>query len=249
MLTEWELWGVHNMLKTTSRKHFLSNKRSVSRRQSRGFSIVEMLVGVAIGLFVLSSASLIFVGNITNSRLLLIQTRIDQDLHSTMDLITRDLRRGAYWVNSLTGTTTTGSAATANPYSAVAITGITSAPEIDYLYANSTDDSSVATRTFGFKLNSATNAIQMNLGSANWQTLTDTNIVSINTFTITPTVTTIDISAACPKTCTGSTCPSVTVRTYNIVLIGTSKIDSAVTRTLRSQIRVRNDALAGTCPV
>ena len=236
------------MLRTRPHTPGLLPKRSASKRQSRGFSIVEMLVGVAIGLFVLSSAILIFVGNITNSRYVLLQTRIDQDLRSTMDLITRDLRRGAYWVNFLTGTTTSSSSATSNPYSTVTISGTAAAPEIDFSYANSTDDTNITSRTFGFRLNSTTNAMQMNIGSANWQTLTDTNIASVTAFTITPTVTTIDISASCSKTCTGSTCPSVTVRTYNIVLSATSKVDSAVSRTLRSQVRVRNEAMAGSCP-
>ena len=224
-------------------------RRGKYKSRLRGFSIIEMMVGVAIGLFLLAGASLLFVGNITNSRLLLIQARIDQDLRSTMDLITRDLRRGAYWSNSISGTTTTSSTATSNPYSTIGIAGTNSAPEIDYLYDNSTGSATTTARTFGFKRDAATNAIQMNIGGNNWQTLTDTNIVNISTFTITPTVTAIDISAACAKTCVGSTCPSVTVRTYNIVLTGTSKIDSAVTRTLRSQVRVRNDALAGVCPL
>lgn len=232
------------MLNNTLQTRLFLKRRSAQKRHLRGFSIVELMVGSAIGLFVLSSSLLVIVGNITNSRYALMQARVDQDLRTTMDLITRDLRRGAYWVNSLTGTTTTSTSAASNPYSAVTVSG----NEIDYLYANSTDDSNTTSRTFGFKLDSTTNAMQMNIGSSNWQTLTDTNIVSITSFSITPVVTTIDISASCSKTCTGSTCPSVTVRTYNIVLDGTSKIDSAVRRTLRSQVRVRNEALAGTCP-
>lgn len=224
--------------------------RRPSKQSVRGFSIVEMMVGVAIGLFLLSGASVLFVNNIGNSRLLLIQARMDQDLRSTMDLITRDLRRGAYWGNSLSGTSTTGATAATNPYSDVQVSGTTLVPEIGYKYANNTDDTgaTVVARTFGFKLDATTHAIQMNVGSANWQTLTDTNIVSISTFTITPTTTSIDISAACPKACTGVLCPSIMVRTFNIVLVGASKIDTGVTRRLESQVRVRNDALAGACP-
>jgi prepilin-type N-terminal cleavage/methylation domain-containing protein len=224
--------------------------RSRAKRLSRGFSIVEMMVGVAIGLFLLSGASVLFIKNIGNSRLLLIQARMDQDMRSTMDLITRDLRRGAYWGNALSGTTTTGATAAANPYSSVVISGTALAPEIGYKYANNLDDTgaTVLARTFGFKLDSVSETIQMNAGGANWQTLTDSNILRITTFTITPTTTAIDISSACTKACTGVSCPSITVRTYNIVLVGTSKIDVGVTRRLETQVRVRNDALAGVCP-
>lgn len=234
--------------------------RSRSRRSSRGMSIVELLIGVAIGLFILAGASAMFVSNITNSRRLLLEARINQDLRTTMDLVTRDLRRGGYWGNSLAGTLSTGSASTtvANPYSAVTSMGST---RINYTYSrdpdNATDELKNAldpnTENFGFKLDTADHAIKMEIGGV-WQTLTNTNILMIpnDGFMITPTETAIDIRAACAKTCvdttTAPTCPRVQVRTYNIVLKGTSITDSAVSRTLRSQVRVRNDAMSGSCP-
>ena len=239
-----------------------ANDRSRSRRLSLGMSIVELLIGVAIGLFILAGASAMFVSNVTNSRRLLIEARINQDLRATMDLVTRDLRRGGYWGNSLAGTLATGSTSVtqANPYSVVTSTGTT---QIDYAYTLDTTENNAldaGTEQFGFRLNTTVNAIQMNIGGT-WQTLTNTDILSIpNTgFTITPTETTIDIRDACAKICTDTVlspsvptstqnCPRVQVRTYNIVLAGTSKTDSSVSRTLRSQVRVRNDALAGSCP-
>lgn len=216
-------------------------------------SIVELMVGVAIGLFILAGASAMFVGNVTNSRRLLFEARINQDLRATMDLISRDLRRGGYWGNALAGTIASGSTSVtqANPYSAVAMTGST---QIDYAYSRDVIENNAldaGTEQFGFKLNTDSHAIQMNVGGA-WQTLTNTDIVTITGFTITPTETTIDIRAACAKTCTDTssapTCPRVEVRSYNIVLTGTSTSDAAVIRTLRSQVRVRNDAMMGSCP-
>ena len=243
------------MLKDSRPVWTRGNARSKSRRLSRGMSIVELLIGVAIGLFILAGASAMFVSNVTNSRRLLIEARINQDLRATMDLVTRDLRRGGYWGNSLAGTLATGSTSVTqvNPYSVVTSTGTT---QIDYAYTRDTTENDAldaGVEQFGFRLDTTVNAIQMNVGG-NWQTLTNTDILSIPTsgFTITPTETTIDIRAACAKTCTDTllapTCPRVQVRTYNIVLAGTSKTDSSVSRTLRSQVRVRNDALAGSCP-
>lgn len=241
----------------TSFKHVRPGKgrRSTPKRFSKGMSITEMLLGVAIGLFLLAGASAMFVGNVTNSRRLLLEARINQDLRAAMDLITRDLRRGGYWGNALAGTLATGStsATRTNPYSAVTSTGST---QIDYTYtrdATENDALDTGTEQFGFKLDTVTRAIQMNIGGT-WQALTNTDILTIpnNGFTITPTETTIDIRAACAKTCTDTvlapSCPRVQVRTYNIVLTGTSKTDSAVSRTLRSQVRVRNDAMLGSCP-
>ncbi|MDP2368039.1 PilW family protein [Rhodoferax sp.] len=224
--------------------------------------MVELLVGVAIGLFILAGASAMFVSNVTNSRKLLLEARINQDLRATMDLLTRDLRRGAYWGNSLAGTAVVGntSAAAVNPYS---VATSTEATQINYAYSRDTTENGVldtAAEQFGFKLDATARAIQMNIGGV-WQTLTNTDIlaVPVNGFTITPTETTIDIRDACAKTCTDTVllpsvptatqnCPRIQVRSYNIVLTGTSTTDSTVSRTLRSQVRVRNDALLGACP-
>jgi type IV pilus assembly protein PilW len=144
------------------------------------------------------------------------------------------------------------SATVVNPYSVVTSTGAT---QIDYAYSRDATENNALdanTEQFGFKLDTATRAIQMNIGGP-WQTITNPEILTIpdNGLTITPTETTIDIRAACAKTCTDSAtqnCPKIQVRTYNIVLTGVSKTDAAVSRTLRSQVRVRNDALAGSCP-
>ena len=250
------------MLKDSRPVWARGNARSKSRRFSLGMSIVELLIGVAIGLFILAGASAMFVSNVTNSRRLLIEARINQDLRATMDLVTRDLRRGGYWGNSLAGTVATGSPSVtqANPYSVVKSTGTT---QIEYAYTRDTTENNALDadiEQFGFRLDTTDNAVETYVNGG-WQTLTNTDILSIptNGFTITPTETTIDIRAACAKTCTDTVlspsvptstqnCPRVQVRTYNIVLAGISKTDSAVSRTLRSQVRVRNEAFAGSCP-
>lgn len=230
------------MLNYSQNRNNRIHRSSSLRRLSRGFSIVELLVGVAIGLFILTGASLLYVNNLGNSRLLLMQARMDQDLRSAMDLITRDLRRGAYWVDSLKGTTTNASAAAANPYAAVSTTAATIAYRYDDAASATTD---LAARTFEFEL--VDGALKMKLGASNPQTITDTNIMTVTAFDITETATAIDVSTACTTACTGAGCPSITVRTYNIVLTGTSRVDPAMVRTLRSQVRVRNDAIAGAC--
>lgn len=241
------------MLNNVKNINFARNNRSKPKRFSKGLSIIELLIGVAIGLFILAGASAMFVNNVTNSRRLLLETRINQDLRSTMDLISRDLRRGAYWGNSLAGTLATGdpSVTKPNPYSNVTVAGST---QVNYTYtrdAVENDTLNVPTEQFGFKLDTTVNAIQMNIGSS-WQTLTNTDILTVSVFTITPTETTIDVRAACPKTCIDTvlapSCPRIQVRSYNLTLTGTSKVDPAVSRTLQSQVRVRNDAMLGTCP-
>lgn len=215
-------------------------------------SIVELLIGVAIGLFILSGATAMFVANVRSSRQLLLEARVNQELRAAMDLIARDLRRGAYWGNSLLGTTSTGSSASAqtNPYRSVIVTG---SNQIQYSYTRDATEDNVRTdanELFGFKLDTDNHAIQMLIGGG-WQRLTNPDVVLIpdNGFVIAPEVTEIDIRAACAITCTGTSCPRVVVRTYNVTLRGTSKSDSSLQRELKSQVRVRNDETTGVCPV
>lgn len=214
-------------------------------------SIVELLVGVAVGMFLMIGAISLFVANITNSRKLLVEARLNQDLRATADLITRDIRRAGYWGNALNGTIVTGTATAppVNPYIAVAPNSTSST--ITYTYSRDvTENNTVdANEQFGFRLSGG--AIQMQTSNGTWQTITDTNVMTITAFTIgiTPnTSTVVDVRDACPSTCTGSSCPTLAVRSYTFVLTGQSTSDSAVSRTMQTTVRVRNDQFSGACP-
>jgi prepilin peptidase dependent protein B len=222
-----------------------------TRRSIAGLSLIEMLVGITISLFILAVAAGTFVTNISNTRKLLLEARVNQELRTAMDVIARDLRRGAYWGNSLNGTLPIGTtlATQANPYSAVAATGTT---QINYAYtrdATENDALDASAEQFGIKLDTTTHALQMLIGGS-WQALTNSDVVTIadDGFTITPTETAIDIRRSCATTCSATTCPRVMVRTYDVSLTGVSKSDAGVSRTLQTQVRVRNDAVAGICP-
>jgi len=219
-------------------------------RRRRGLSIVELLVGVAIGLIVAQGALSLFVRNITASRRLLYETRLNQDLRAAADLVARDLRRAGYWGNAIQGTNAVGAtAATAlNPYSAV---DTTSASQITYEFSrdgteNNTLDSA---EQFGFRLSSG--ALQMQTDNGSWTDITNSQALTITSFTVTPTTTTLPLGNLCFKTCApgAPNCPSVTVRSYAILLRGQAVADSNIRRDLRSTVRMRNDQLAGICPV
>lgn len=71
---------------------------SVARtKQSAGFSLVELLVSLATGLFLLAGVMGIFSATLSSQGHGLKATRLNQELRSAMDLISRDLRRSGYW--------------------------------------------------------------------------------------------------------------------------------------------------------
>ena len=223
--------------------------RSALPRQ-RGLSVLELMIGVTVGMIVVSGALTLFVRNLNGSRLLVNETRLNQDLRSAMDLVTRDLRRAGYWGNAFQGTIAVGatSATTQNPYSGVTAV---SASELSYEFSrdNTEDNALGVAEQFGFRLSGGT--LQMNSGTGGWTDITDARSITITNFQITPSITSLPLGHLCAKTCTVGTpnCPTVTVRSFNVLVQGQSVSDSNVLRDLRSTVRVRNDQLAGTCPV
>ncbi|CAM3847218.1 hypothetical protein [Roseateles saccharophilus] len=226
-------------------------------RRQRGLSMVELMIGLMAALFVVAGGLLVFVGSVGNSRRLLQEAQVNQQMRVGMDVVTRELRRAGYWQNAMAGTTTspTGTTTTANPYKDVSYSN----SQLTYSFAHDAPlgpCSSTATTSctnnilqtdeqFGFKLDGG--ALKMQLGNGNWQPLTDTNIVTVSAFSVTPTVTSLDISSVCANACT-TNCPAVSVRSYLVKMQGVSVKDSAVTRVLQESVRVRNDALSGACP-
>lgn len=217
-------------------------------RAQRGFSILELLVGAAVGMVVVSGAAMLFANNVVGSRKLLAESRLNQDLRNAADLVTRDIRRAGYWGNAIKGTNAIGvSAATPkNPYRSVQL----ASNEISYGFSReSAADNDVLDEAekFGFRLHDE--ALQMQTASG-WADVTDKTAVRITTLVITPTVTSISLGDTCPTVCTVGTpnCPTATVRSYALHIGGESARDAEVRRSLRSTVRVRNDEVNGACP-
>lgn len=224
-------------------------------RSQAGSSLVELMVGLVLGLLIMAGASSFFLINLMGARRLQIEARLDQDLRAAMDLVTRDLRRGGYWAGA------TSSTLTANPYTAITLDS--GPPRIAFAYSRDNDNTLGSNEQYGFRLNTdATGEISLDflLNSA-WQTVTDTRTMKLDlahsnierlsvTDTSTPPASTfvdqpIALNNACPNGC-ATTC-QVTARAYRITLTGISKTDPGLTRTLTSTVRVRNDVVAGSC--
>jgi type IV pilus assembly protein PilW len=64
-----------------------------ARRGQHGLSIVELMVGVTIGLLVVAAATVMISGQLVENRRLLVEAQLQQDLRAASDIITRDIRR------------------------------------------------------------------------------------------------------------------------------------------------------------
>ncbi|MFN0184963.1 MAG: PilW family protein [Aquabacterium sp.] len=224
--------------------------RSTRLRQA-GLSLVELMVGITIGLFVVAGASLIATNQLADNRRLMLETQIQQDLRAAADIIVRDLRRSGYWASSHTGLALNGGAVAENPYAATSPASAASAvSEITYQYSldGDVDNGAIDAREqMGVRLEGG--VVQMRLGESGWQALTDAGTVLITQFEITVNGRRIDLP--CMKACPpgAADCPRrQEVRDVSVLIVGRAVHDARVTRSVRGDTRLRNDLISGSCP-
>jgi type IV pilus assembly protein PilW len=209
-----------------------------ARRRQRGLSVVEMMVGVAVGLFIVAAATMLISTQLVENRRLLVETQLQQDLRATADIVTRELRRaGARDSESVAGIWYLGTNATPNTRADVSPTG-GPATSVSYrYYRDALRDAPLS----GFTLDGG--ILKSNIAGSGDQELTDARVLKITDFTVTPQNGPA-VQLPCPKVCTDGTqnCwPTITVRELEVVITGEAVNDPSVKRTVRSNVRLRND--------
>jgi type IV pilus assembly protein PilW len=207
------------------------------------------MVGVAVGLFVVAGATMLVANQLGDNRRLLLETQIQQDLRAAADIVARDIRRSGYWgARAQSGVWYAGSpGVTANPYTTLtpAVSG-TAASSVAFNYSRGAENDTIeATEQSGFQL--VNGVIQMRVGG-NWQPLTDDRTLRITNFQATMTASPITLSCFLPCGALANCPPTQTVREVEVVIEGRAAADANVRRSVRSNVRLRNDLVAGACP-
>lgn len=224
-----------------------AHPRSVRRRRQQGLSLVELLVGIAVGMFVVAAASMLVSTQLSENRRLLAETQVQQDLRATADIITRELRRAGSWGTPATPAAavwTETAAPTNNPLTTVSPSA-GAATQVDYQSSRALGTSG----PYGFRLNSG--VIETRLAAAGWQQLTDPATLQVTAFNVTAE-SEPSIQLPCPKLCTDGTqdCwPTLTVRRLVVDITGQAVGDAAVVRSVRSVTRLRNDVVGFNDPL
>jgi prepilin peptidase dependent protein B len=227
----------------------LMQSKRFARLRARGLSLVEMLVGMVVGLFIVGGAVYFTVNFNSENRRLLLEARLTQDMRAAMDIVTRDLRRAGYWQNASSGVSLFGSAATA-VYNDTGLAVVTpasgaSASSVSYYYDKSASTVATTDDYAGFDLNAG--VLRTKIGASASQPLTDDKTMIVDVFNVSLQVEPEDLSASCTKACV-AVCPALFVRTFSVTMTAHAVVDSTVRRTLRSKVRVRNDLHTGACP-
>ena len=219
--------------------------------RQRGLSLVELMVGIAVGMFIVAAAATLVSTQLVDNRRLLLELQVQQDLRATADIITRDIRRiGAAGAGSITNTdnlvwsTTSGSEVNTT----FVLLNLTSS-QIQFNSPRQTTQLG----PYGYKLETTSTAgwISSSMPTTGaWQPLTDSDAMKVIAFSLRP-VNEPPIVLACPKLCPlplppaavdRTYCwPTVKVRSVEIDITGQSKSDPSIVRRVRSVARMRND--------
>lgn len=212
--------------------------------RQRGLSLVELMVGIAVGLFIVTAATLIVTTQLADNRVLLLEAQLQQDLRATSDIITRELRRAGS-----AGSTNLpqdgiwrpgGAGVAANSFTALSPTDPANAgSEVEFRYRRSAG----AEGPFGFKLESG--VLKSYIGTG-WQELTDAQVMNVTSFVVTPTAP-LEYIVPCPRNCADGTTncwPRLQVRGYTVEIGAQARADASIARSIRSEVRLRNDSVA-----
>ena len=226
------------------------------RGGQQGLSLVELMVGIAIGLFVVAGAVTLVAAQLGDNRRLLLETQLQQDLRASTDIITRELRRAGYTTLAQQGAwypdTMLVQRNTFADVTPVGSNDPVTASETRFKYRRGPG----AEGPYGFKLEN--NVIKTLLAGSGWQELTDGTTMKVTRFDVTM----VDVRSQdlanpplplpCPRLCADGTqaCwPMLTVREMTVDISAEAVSDEAVQRSIRSTVRLRNDWVQFTDPL
>ncbi len=245
----------------TSRLH---NPKRIGTRPD-GFTLVELMVGVALGIFLLFGVVTVFTSTVRGSADNLRSARLNQELSAVMEMMVNDIRRAGY-TNGRTGIYS-------NATRDINLLDIDGTPDgarcILYSYDENSNGTIEATERHGFRLqngriemrvcgqnvtNCANNSNNCNTGDM-WQPLTDNGTVTVSDFVATTTgsrcknagalwLTSSATAIAFPCSLVAPSAGDLTVETRQVALRlrGWSAQDPSITKQLRGEVKVSNDA-------
>lgn len=222
----------------------------IVNKSHQGFSLVELMIAMTVGLFLMGGIVSIFGASAKAQSDSMQTARLQQELRATTSIMRTDIRRAGYWGNALP------SLGANNPFTTAAtdINVLNGGACILYSY-DLNHDGIVDNNSeyFGFRLNN--NAIEMRTAGTSttdcsinteWATVTDSNIVTITSLDFdTSNYDCSNISNPADTDCTVPVVGDVmqTIRQLNISLTGNLTNSAMIARTYNDIIRVRNDRL------
>jgi prepilin peptidase dependent protein B len=234
------------------------NMLSVSRRHQSGISLVELLIGLVVGLVVVAAAFSLYLNTARTDIATLRQMRLTQDIRSVMDIITQDVRRAGYWSTAHTAALGTANPFTSRTGSATDVYVSTGCLQYTYdatfLSLSGAVPGLDAHDYFGFRLNGG--AIQMlpdspslsasgtaACATAGWQNLTDPSTITVTALNTSMSYLCLSTSGSASATGPCTTTGDLETRQFNITISARDTNDSGITITLTDSVLLPNNRL------
>lgn len=236
-------------------------------QKQKGFTLVELMIAIVLGLLVATAAMNIYVKNMTSQTQNLQLMRLNQDMRATMDLMVRDIRRAGFATST---PDTSFDCLKSNPFNnmgffdgatATAIAATNAEPASCIVFAYNLNNNLVANDCviesrdrFGYRVRSG--VLQMKKGggteatcaTGSWEGISNSQVLVAVGFTVTATELDItemftdadgicNLGEACNDCTVGNQC--LTIREVGLSLTGT--LSDGTTQTVAAKVRVRND--------
>jgi type IV pilus assembly protein PilW len=227
-------------------------------KKQDGYSLIEIMIALLLGLIILAATLTIYITTIRGSSDLVKSARLNHDLDSSLALMINDIRRAGYWGGAIVG-----SDSRANPFTQAATD--LQFPLTDcvlYTYDADADGTVDTDEYYGFRLsggNIQMRSSNIDCAANGWNTLnisegTEQIEVTLLTFTkafkcLRKRIAVADLSydSTCDVVATDSNLVTndrvIETRTIFINLEGRVKIDPVVIRKAVDQVKIRNDRI------
>ncbi len=222
-----------------------------------GLSLVELLVGVAVALIIITGAGASFLAHNLSVSTNLRADKLNHDIQMISDIISNELKRASYWNSSAAGANTTNP----NPFRVITVTAncvLYSYDDRNAAGDNTPDGIIQDFERMGFRLNTNNNSIEIktagdiaseaNCATGTWAAITDPNSISINTLNFALTArcvnanTSVVTNAACTNASGASGERTIEIRGITTAIAGAVTADGSQKR-LDSFARIRNNAM------
>lgn len=217
----------------------------MNRAGQRGFSLIELLVGLVVGLIVVGAVTSFTVTMLRSNTQNIQSSRLTQDLRTAMSLVSREVRRAGYdaaAVSRLGVPSRAGLPSALSDY----VTLQASNGCITYQYNRSAGNQFRAIRLRNGTLEMATSASAINgCNSGTWAPVSDPDVVNIQAMDVAETRQ--PFSAILQRQLVSGVTTVLAgcgvVRTLSLDIQGALARDNTISRTLHEDIKVRADPL------
>lgn len=208
-----------------------------------GFSLIELMISMAVGIMLTSGAIGIFTGSMKNNYEFVSRAKLDQDLQGVLNLIAKETRRAGYDANIPIGSS-----------SDFGIDANSTSTCLLYSYDSNTSGTLGqvdSAEQYGIRFNSSTNKILFGskvtaCSGTGWSAINDANTVQITSLSFTQNNICLNLNddTDCTTVAAASGDNLLWKKQVNIVIAGNYKNDTNnYVHTVQSTVRLHNDIL------